>query len=143
MDDKPIVSETELLRMPRKDYMNARQRDYFARLLNQLKSETQQAIEEAKQAISASEPEADELDRASLEEENRQRLRFAERRYLLLRKIDKALTRIHDGSYGYCDVTGEPIGLQRLLLRPTANLCTEEKVRQEQLERNFSKARGV
>lgn len=58
-----------------------------------------------------------------------------------MRKIDKALERIEDGDYGYCEASGIEIGLQRLLVQPTTELSTEEKARQEQLERNFSKVR--
>jgi DnaK suppressor protein len=142
MSETSVLSESQLLRMPETDYMNGRQRDFFRGRLLSLKSETQEAIEVIKQAIAGGEPEADELDRAALEEENRQRMRLAERKYYLLRKIDQALNRIEDGRYGYCAVTGEPIGLARLLLRPTAELCVEEKDRQEQRERNYAKHRG-
>lgn len=69
-------------------------------------------------------------------------MRIAEREYYLMRKIDKALERIEDGSYGYCEASGVEIGLQRLLARPTTEFSTEEKTRQEQLERNFSKTRN-
>ncbi|WP_232522334.1 TraR/DksA C4-type zinc finger protein [Marinimicrobium alkaliphilum] len=136
------LSEAALLAMPADDYMNERQLAFFKRYLNDLRRETQEAIEAVKQAIAATEPEADELDRAAMEEENRQRLRIAERQYFLLRKIDTAFAKIDDGSYGFCEVTGEPIGLQRLLLRPTAELSAEEKTRQEQRERNYAKQRG-
>ncbi|MDQ2076220.1 TraR/DksA C4-type zinc finger protein [Marinimicrobium sp. ABcell2] len=142
MSELPPLSESQLLRMPKAEYMNSRQREFFRNRLLTLKKETQEAIEGIKQAIAASEPEADELDRAAAEEENRQRMRLAERQYYLLRKIDQSLNHIEDGSYGYCAVTGEPIGLARLLLRPTAELCVEEKNRQEQQERNYAKQRG-
>ncbi|MCH2099583.1 MAG: TraR/DksA C4-type zinc finger protein, partial [Pseudomonadales bacterium] len=83
------------------------------------------------------ERETDELDRALSEEENRLRLRIADRESKLLPKIDEALERITLGDYGYCEETGEPIGVERLLLRPTATLCAEAKARQERMERNF------
>ncbi|MBB3059830.1 TraR/DksA family transcriptional regulator [Microbulbifer rhizosphaerae] len=134
------ISERKLLQMPASDYMNERQLAFF-RL--DLRAETQAEIESGRRAIATAElAAADELDRATAEEENRQRLRFTERKYLLLRKIHRALEKIEDGSYGYCEISGDPIGLQRLLLRPTAELSFEEKARQEELERNYTKRRG-
>jgi DnaK suppressor protein len=138
---EPSLTEARLLRMPEKDYMNTQQREFFRQRLLELKRETQESIEAIKQDIAHGERESDELDRAHAEEENRQRMRIAERHYFLLRKIDKSLLRIAEGSYGYCEITGDAIGLQRLLLRPTAELCAEEKARQELLERNFSQQR--
>lgn len=135
------LTRAALLRMPKSAYMNAEQRDFFRRLLLEQRGETQEAIEQIKQEIAGMEREADELDRALIEEENRQRMRIAERHFFLLNKIKTALDRIEDGSYGYCRDSGEPIGLERLLLRPTAELCIEEKTRQEALERNFAKQR--
>ena len=67
-------------------------------------------------------------------------LRFLDRQTKLLPKIDDAIKRINTGDFGYCAVTGEPIGVRRLLLRPTATLCAEEKQRQERQERNFRDA---
>lgn len=135
--NEAALTPQSLLRMPYKDYMNPQQQQFFKELLGRLKFETQQQIESIKQDIASADCGTDELDRALTEEENRQRMRLAERQYLLLRKIDKALSRIAQGTYGYCEVTGDEIGLQRLLLRPTAELCAEEKARQEHLERNF------
>ena len=133
-----VLTPQSLLRMPDQEYMNAQQQAFFKGVLEQIKVETQQQIEVIKQDIASADCGTDELDRALAEEENRQRMRLAERQYLLLRKIDKALARIAQGTYGYCEVTGDAIGLQRLLLRPTAELCAEEKMRQEHLERNFA-----
>lgn len=128
--------------MPATDYMNTRQLDFFRHRLQQLQEQTRAETEAARQAIATADlTAADELDRASAEEENRQRLRFTERKYLLLRKVQRSLDKIEDGSYGYCEISGDPIGLQRLLLRPTAELSFEEKSRQELQERNFRKHR--
>ena len=84
------------------------------------------------------EREADENDRASLEEERWLELRIREREGKLISKIDEALHRIEDGSYGYCDETGEEIGVQRLLIRPTATLSIEAKQRRENIEKAYS-----
>ena len=136
------ITEQELLQMSAADYMNPQQLGFFRHLLQKLKDETQAEIDAAREAIASADlSAADELDRAAAEEENRQRLRFTERKYILLRKIQHSLDKLEDGSYGYCEISGDPIGLQRLLLRPTAELSFEEKSRQEQQERNFRKQR--
>nr|WP_010130930.1 TraR/DksA C4-type zinc finger protein [Microbulbifer agarilyticus] len=137
-----LISEEELLRMPASDYMNDSQLAFFRQRLLDLKEETLAAISASRAEIATTDlAAADELDRAAAEEESRQRLRFTERKYLLLRKIESTLDKIEEGEYGYCEVSGDPIGLQRLLLRPTATLSFEEKARQEAQERNFSKRR--
>ena len=76
----------------------------------------------------------------SAEEHRQWQLRMLEREKKLLDKIDEALDRIANGDYGYCEETGEPIGLRRLLLRPTATLSIEAKERQEQMERHLGEA---
>ncbi|KUJ85037.1 RNA polymerase-binding protein DksA [Microbulbifer flavimaris] len=136
------MTEQELLQMPAADYMNEQQLDFFKHRLQQLHEETAAEVAAAREAVATTDlAAADELDRAAAEEENRQRLRFAERKYYLLRKIQRSLDKIEDGSYGYCEISGDPIGLQRLLLRPTAELSFEEKSRQEQKEKSFRKNR--
>lgn len=137
----PLTAE-KLLKMPSSAYMNYQQLAFFRSLLLDMKRETSEHIETIKQEIAAPMSEADELDRALFEEENRQRMRIAEREYYLLRKIDKALDRLDRNDYGYCEASGVEIGLQRLLARPTTEYSAEEKARQEQLERNFSKQRN-
>lgn len=136
------LTAAKLLQMPAADYMNAAQLAFFRHLLLDLKQQTAEHIETIKQEIAAPSTEADELDRALWEEENRQRMRIAEREFFLLRKIDKALDRIEQGDYGYCEASGVEIGLARLLARPTTEFSTEEKARQEELERSFSKQRN-
>lgn len=136
------MSIDERLGMPTSAYMNDRQLAFFRQQLLVLKHQTAEHIESIKQEIGELVNAADALDRALSEEGNRQRMRIAEREYFLMRKIDKALDRIERGDYGYCEVSGVEIGLKRLLARPTAEYCTEEKARQEQLERNFSKQRS-
>lgn len=132
-----MLTEKQIKRAPKKDYMNAEQLAFFKQRLLELKQETIGHIEEARARLADAQRETDELDRALNEEENRLRLRIADRESKLLPKIDEALKRIEDGSYGWCEETGEPIGVDRLLLRPTATLCAEAKARQERLERNF------
>ena len=117
--------------------MNEAQLEFFKNHLLELKRETISHIDEARERLADANRETDELDRALTEEENRLRLRIADRESKLLPKIDEALKRIEEGEYGWCEETGEPIGIERLLLRPTATLCAEAKARQERLERNY------
>ena len=79
----------------------------------------------------------DPADRATLEEEHALELRTRDRERKLLKKIDQALARIDDGSYGYCEETGESIGIQRLLARPTATLTIEAQERREMKQKMF------
>lgn len=138
----PKISEQELLEMPASDYMNEKQLLFFKQLLMELRNDLLAELAHGQQAIATTKLAlADDLDRATAEQENQQHLRFTGRKNLLLRKIQRALEKIKDGSYGYCEISGDPIGLQRLLLRPTAELSFEEKARQEILERNYSKRR--
>ena len=132
-----MLTEKQIRRAPKKDYMNEAQLEFFKSHLLELKRDTISHIDEARQRLADANRETDELDRALTEEENRLRLRIADRESKLLPKIDEALKRIEEGDYGWCEETGEPIGIERLLLRPTATLCAEAKARQERLERNY------
>ena len=136
-----LTSANQLLKMPSADYMNELQLDFFKQLLLDLKREASKHIDMIREEIALPSDEADELDRATAEDETRQRMRIAEREYLLMKKIDKALTRIENHDYGYCEVSGMEIGLKRLLARPTTEYSAVEKERLEELERCFSKSR--
>ena len=135
-----MLTEEELLAAPEKDYMNEDQLEFFRQRLLQARAEIEQDIERARNELSSGTNEADELDRATAEEERWLSLRISEREGKLLRKIDEALQRIEDGEYGYCEDTGEPIGIPRLLARPTATLSAEAKTRREQLEKTHRQA---
>jgi DnaK suppressor protein len=130
-----VPTEDELLNAPEDQYMDARQLEFFRQRLQAQRSEIEADIERARGELSSGENEPDELDRASAEEERWLSLRISEREGKLLRKIDEALARIEDGDYGYCEDTGDPIGIPRLLARPTATLSAEAKSRREQLEK--------
>ena len=133
-----MITETELLAMSADDYMNDDQLAFFENVLAQLRSTTQEHIDEARQRI-ANPPEFnDEADRAQYEEDAAIALRIVDRERKLLPKIDQALRRIISKDYGYCEETGEAIGLQRLLLRPTAEYCAEVKTLHEQRERFYA-----
>jgi len=130
-----LPTEEELLNSSEDEYMDERQLEYFRRVLQAQREEIEADIERARGELSTNENEPDELDRASAEEERWLSLRISEREGKLLKKIDETLQRIDEGEYGYCEDTGEPIGIPRLLARPTASLSAEAKTRREQLEK--------
>lgn len=123
----------------REKYMNPKQLEYFRLKLlewrQSLLDESQQTIDQMRDAARDV---SDEAERASRETEISFELRTRDRYRKLLAKIDQALKRIDDESYGYCDETGEPIGLDRLEARPIATLSIEAQERREQLERQYS-----
>jgi len=134
------LTEDELLKAPEEEYMNDEQLEFFRQRLLAQRAEIENDIARARSELSTGENEPDELDRASAEEERWLSLRISEREGKLLRKIDEALQRIEDGEYGYCEDTGDPIGIPRLLARPTATLSAEAKTRREQLEKTHRQA---
>lgn len=135
-----MLTEEDLRAAPEDEYMNEEQLDYFRQLLLAQRAEIEADIDRARSELSSAENEPDELDRASAEEERWLSLRISEREGKLLRKIDQALSRIDEGHYGYCEDTGDPIGIPRLLARPTATLSAEAKTRREQLEKTQRQA---
>lgn len=120
-------------------YMNEKQLSYFREKLfawrEELLKESQETIEHLKEE---NWHEPDMADRASLETEAGVELRTRNRYLKLIAKIDAALKRIEDGSYGYCEETGEPIGLKRLEARPIATLCIEAQERHERMEKQYT-----
>lgn len=130
-----LPTEEELLNSSEDEYMDERQLEYFRQILQTQRAELEDDIERARGELSTGENEPDELDRASAEEERWLSLRISEREGKLLKKIDESLQRIDEGEYGYCEDTGEAIGIPRLLARPTATLSAEAKTRREQLEK--------
>ncbi len=120
------------------EYMSAGQLDHFREILNAWKKELMYEVDRTvhhMQDEAANFP--DPNDRATQESEFGLELRTRDRERKLLRKIDSAIARIDDGSYGYCDETGEEIGLKRLEARPVATLCLEAQERRELAERQF------
>ncbi|WP_447894425.1 RNA polymerase-binding protein DksA [Vreelandella sp. GE22] len=138
---KAPISKEVLLAMPDSDYMNDRQRAFFRQRLLDERHEIEERLKDVKEAIASHERDSDEADQASFEEELQLSLRQAGRESRLVTNIDAALKRIESGEYGYCEETGEPIGIARLLFRPTARLCIEAKERQEQQENHYRKTR--
>ena len=118
------------------EFMNPLQREYFRLKLLQwraeLLSESTETLQHLKEE-SLSEP--DITDRATLETDRFNELRARDRERKLISKIDEALQRIEDGTYGYCEETDEPIGVRRLDARPVATLSIEAQERHERMER--------
>lgn len=119
-------------------FMNDRQRAYFRRKLQSWK---QDIIEETRMTLAElnaqSQQHADLADRATSETDRALELRARDRQRKLVAKIDAALSRLDDGSYGFCEETGEPIGLKRLDARPIATLSLEAQERHERRERVY------
>ena len=117
-------------------FMNDRQLEYFRRKLQDWKDELLAGSRECKQGLQdGARNIPDAADRASEETDRAIELRTRDRQRKLVAKIDKALRRIDEGEYGYCDVTGEPISLRRLDARPIATLSLEAQERHERRER--------
>ncbi len=133
------ATQTETYR-PSEDepFMNDRQRDYFRRKLLSWKEEILQEARETLAALQTeSENHADIADRASSETDRAIELRARDRQRKLISKIDSALGRIEDGTYGFCEETGETISLKRLEARPIATLSIEAQERHERRERVY------
>ena len=119
-------------------FMNERQRDYFrAKLLTWREDILKEAKETLQHLQEENQNHPDLADRASSETDRAIELRARDRQRKLIAKIDEALTRIDDGSYGYCEETGEPISLRRLEARPIATLSVEAQERHERRERVY------
>jgi DnaK suppressor protein len=131
------ITEADIRKMPESAYMNDTQLEFFRMRLLQMRSEVVDREVDVKERLHQRESFADPADRATAEEEHWLDLRLRERESLLLRKIDEALHRIRDREYGYCEVTGEAIGIPRLLARPTATVCVDVKGQNEQIESQF------
>lgn len=119
-------------------FMNARQREFFRRKLLDWKEEIYKETRETVLGLqSESIHHPDEADRAAAESEKTLELRTRDRQRKLIAKIDAALRRIEDKTYGYCEETGEPISLRRLEARPIATLSVEAQERHEKKERVY------
>lgn len=131
---KPLT-EAALLKMPESAYMNADQLAFFRARLEAQREEILANAADTGEHLKENETFADPNDRATVEEENMLEQRVRDRERKLLKKINKALERIETGEFGYCLETGEPIGLPRLLARPTAEYSIEAQERHEKLEK--------
>jgi DnaK suppressor protein len=132
------LTEPELLAMPEAEYMNEKQLDFFrARLQQQRDDLLSNAGETTEHLREDTSIVPDPADRATIEEEHALELRTRDRERKLLKKIAQSLGRLDSGDYGFCDETGEPIGLQRLMARPTATLSLEAQQRRELKQKMF------
>ncbi len=132
------LTDAELIAMPDSEYMNEKQMAFFRGKLQELKrgilenaGETTEHLREDTVVV------PDPADRATIEEEHALELRTRDRERKLLKKIEQSIQRIDAGDYGYCDETGEPIGVGRLLARPTATLSLEAQQRRELKQKMF------
>ena len=132
-------ADTALDYRPSEDepFMNERQRAYFRKKLLSWRDEILRESKETLDYLQDSEQYPDVNDRASYESDRGIELRARDRQRKLIAKIEAALARIEDGSYGYCEETGEPIGVKRLDARPVATLSLEAQERHERRERIY------
>lgn len=125
------LTQAQLTKMPASDYMNGAQLQYFRELLLETKRQLVENAGETSEHLRDNDMVPDPADRATIEEEHALELRTRDRERKLMKKIDQSLARIEDGSYGYCEETGDSIGIPRLLARPTATLSVEAQQRRE------------
>ncbi|HEU4622123.1 MAG TPA: RNA polymerase-binding protein DksA [Burkholderiaceae bacterium] len=117
--------------MPEGDYMNDVQLAFFRARLQQMEQEILHNAGETTEHLRETVIVPDPADRATIEEEHALELRTRDRERKLLKKVQQALARIDSGDYGWCEETGDPIGIPRLLARPTATLSLEAQQRRE------------
>ena len=129
------LTEEEILKAPEKDYMNEAQLAFFKKRLLDIRDQILRNADDTGEHLRENEITTDPSDRATLEEEYTLELRTRDRERKLLKKVEKSIRMIEDGSYGYCEETGEPIGLARLEARPIATLSLEAQERHERRER--------
>jgi len=132
-----MPTEDDIRAMSDDEYMNDAQIEFFRHRLLQMRAEVLEREVDVKERLHQREVFADPADRATAEEEHWLDLRLRERESLLLRKIDDALRRLENREYGYCEKTGDPIGIPRLLARPTATVCVDVKGQDERVEAQF------
>lgn len=131
MATKKLLTEQELLAMSEDDYMNDRQLEFFRDRLSAMETELRNNAGQTTENLRETTVVPDPADRATIEEEHALELRTRDRERKLLKKVQAAIKRIDEGEYGWCEETGEPIGVARLLARPTATLSLEAQERRE------------
>ena len=132
-----VLTEDALLKAPEKDYMNEAQLAFFKQRLLELRDQLLQNADDTGEHLRENETTTDPSDRATLEEEYTLELRTRDRERKLLKKVEKSLRMIEDGSYGYCEETGEPIGVPRLIARPMTTLSIEAQERRERVQKLY------
>ena len=132
------LTDDEVKAMPDAEYMNDKQMAFFRHKLSILKQDIHNSAGETTEHLREDTVVVpDPADRATIEEEHALELRTRDRERKLLKKIEQSIARIDSGDYGYCDETGEPIGVGRLIARPTANLSLEAQQRRELKQKMF------
>ena len=131
------LTDQDLLKAPEREYMSEAQLAFFRQRLLELRAQLLNNADDTGQHLRENEITTDPSDRATLEEEYTLELRTRDRERKLLKKVEKSLRMIDDGSYGYCEETGEPIGIPRLLARPTATLSLEAQERRERVQKLY------
>jgi DnaK suppressor protein len=126
-----LLTEAQILKMSDKDYMNEAQLAFFKARLQQLERELVKNAGETTEHLRETVLVPDPADRATIEEEHALELRTRDRERKLLKKVQQSIASIDTGEYGWCEETGEPIGVPRLLARPTATLSLEAQQRRE------------
>jgi DnaK suppressor protein len=132
------LSEQELRAMPESEYMNERQLAFFKERLKNLEQDILNNAGETTAHLRETQFVPDPADRATIEEEHALELRTRDRERKLLRKVQQSIALIDSGKYGWCEETGDPIGLPRLLARPTATLSLEAQERREMRQKRYS-----
>jgi len=128
---QPLLTEEQILKMDEKDYMNEAQLAFFKARLRQLEKDLLKNADETTEHLRETVLVPDPADRATIEEEHALELRTRDRERKLLKKVQQSIVSIDAGDYGWCEETGEPIGIPRLLARPTATLSLEAQQRRE------------
>jgi DnaK suppressor protein len=131
VNGKQLPTEEHLLKMPESAYMNDEQLAFFKYRLQQMERELLANADETTEHLRETVIVPDPADRATIEEEHALELRTRDRERKLLKKVQQAISRIDSGDYGFCEETGDPIGIPRLLARPTATLSLEAQQRRE------------
>jgi DnaK suppressor protein len=135
--DSHLLTEKELLAMPESDYMNEAQLAFFRNRLKLLEQDILNNADTTTENLRETQFVPDPADRATIEEEHALELRTRDRERKLLKKVQQSINLIDSGEYGWCEETGEPIGLQRLLARPTATLSLEAQERREMRQKLY------
>jgi len=131
------LTEPEILAQPESEYMSKDQLAFFKEKLIELRAQILHNATDTGEHLRDTEVATDPSDRATQEEEYTLELRTRDRERKLLKKVDKVLRMVDDGSFGWCEETGEPIGLARLIARPTATLSIEAQERRERMQKLY------
>ena len=141
MDKTFINDKQKILDMNDDEYMNSSQRLFFEKIIKYKKVNIEKDIQHLSDEIKRNEYASDEGDKAIREEELRLLFRQSSRQIKLLPKYDLALERLKNDEYGYCLVTGERIGLERLMANPVTELCVEAKAHKEFIDSQYQKTK--